>query len=88
VAKAVGYFAFALESVAPHAALLFGFAATMAYLALFLPALVLFEPFAIVATIWYTQRYLFDDTAGRLFACWVAVVVHTAVLLSYLRLGR
>jgi hypothetical protein len=86
--KAVGYCALALEAVFPHAALLIGFAATMAYLALFLPALVLFEPFAIIASIWYTQRHFLDEAAGRLLACWLAVVVHTAVLISYFQLGR
>jgi hypothetical protein len=25
---------------------------------------------------------------GRLFVCWLAVIVHTAVLISYFRLGR
>jgi len=86
--KAVGYFALALERVDPHAAALIGFAGVLAYLAVFLPALVLFEPFAIIASIWYTQRHVLDEPAGRLFACWLAVIVHTAVLISYFRLGR
>jgi hypothetical protein len=84
VTKAVGYFALALERVDPQAAALIGFASVLAYLALFLPALVLFEPFAIIASIWYTQRSMFDERIGRLLACWLAVVVHTAVLISYI----
>ena len=86
--KVVLYFARALEAVNPQAAALIGFAAALAYLAAFLPALVLFEPFAIIATIWYTQRRVFDEPIGRLLACWLAVIVHTAVLISYFRLGR
>jgi len=88
VTKAVGYFALALVSVAPRAAVLIGFAAVLAYLAVFLPALVLFEPFAIIASIWYTRRRSFVEPIGRLFVCWLAVIVHTAILISYLRLGR
>jgi hypothetical protein len=88
VAKAVGYFALALDKVDHQAAALIGFAGALAYLAAFLPALVLFEPFAIVASIWYTHRRVFGEPAGRLFVCWLAVVVHTVVLISYFRLGR
>ena len=88
VSKAVLYFALGLERVDPQAAVLIGFAGTMAYLAVFLPALVLFEPFAIIASIWYTQRRSFGEPSGRLFVCWLAVIVHTAVLISYFRLGR
>jgi hypothetical protein len=67
---------------------LIGFAAALAYLAVCLPALVLFEPFAIIASIWYTRRRVFAEPTGRLFVCWLAVIVHTAVLISYFRLGR
>jgi hypothetical protein len=88
VAKAVGYFALALGRVDHQAAALIGFAGALTYLAVFLPALVLFEPFAIMASIWYTRRRVFDEPAGRLFVCWLAVIVHTAVLISYFRLGR
>jgi len=86
--KAVLYVAVALESVDPRAAALIGFAGVMGYLAVFLPALVLFEPFAIIATIRYTQRRVFEEPPGRLLVCWLAVIVHTAVLISYFRLGR
>jgi hypothetical protein len=88
VTKAILYFALALGTVDPRGAAMIGFAGTLAYLAVFLPALVLFEPFAIIASIWYTQRTLFDEPTGRLLVCWLAVVVHTAVLISFLRLGR
>ena len=47
VTKAVGYFALALERVDPRAAALIGFADALTYLAVFLPALVLFEPFIV-----------------------------------------
>ena len=87
VIRAVGYFAFALQRVDPQASALIGFASVLAYLAVFLPALVLFEPFAIIASIWYTRRS-FDEPTGRLLVCWLAVIVHTAVLISYFRLGR
>ena len=88
VTKAVGYFALALERVEPQAAALIGFAGVLAYLAVFLPALVLFEPFAVIASIWYTRRRVFDEPPGPLLVCWLAVIVHTAVLISYFRLGR
>lgn len=88
VTKAVGYFALLVNRVEPRAALLIGFASVLAYLAVFLPALLLFEPFAVAASIWYTKRRVFGEPAGRLFVCWLAVVVHTAVLISYARLGR
>ena len=86
--KAVLYFALALERVNPRAAALIGFAGALTYLVVFLPALLLFEPFAVVATIWYTQRRAFDEPVGWLLVCWLAVIVHTAVLISYFRLGR
>ncbi len=53
-----------------------------------LPALLLFEPFAIIASIWYTRQCSFEAPIGRLFVCWLAVIGHTAVLISYFRLGR
>jgi hypothetical protein len=31
---------------------------------------------------------VFDEPTRRLFVCWLAVIVHMAVLISYLRLGR
>jgi hypothetical protein len=55
------------------ASALIGFAGTLTYLAVFLPALALFEPFAIIASIWYTQRRSFDEPTGRLLVCWLAV---------------
>jgi hypothetical protein len=86
--RAAGYAAHALGGIEPQAAALIGFAGVLAYLAVFLPALVLFEPFAIIATVWYTRRTLVDAPNGRQFACWLAVIVHTAVLISYFHLGR
>jgi hypothetical protein len=85
--KAALYSAVALERVAPNASALIGFAGVLGYLAVFLPALVLFEPFAIIASIWYTRRAS-DEPTGRLLVCWLAVIVHTAALISYFRLGR
>jgi hypothetical protein len=29
-----------------------------------------------------------DEPIGRVIACWLAVIVHTAVLVMYFRLGR
>src|SRR5579872_3051412 len=74
---------------APMAAVV-GFAATLGYVVAFLPALLLFEPFAVVATLWFTARYLrkWGESAMPVIACWMAVILHTAVLVSYLRLGR
>jgi hypothetical protein len=86
--KAVLYFSLALKGVAPQAAALIGFAGVLGYLAVFWPALVLFEPFAIVASIRYTLRSALDAPPGWLIACWLAVIVHTTVLISYVRLGR
>jgi hypothetical protein len=88
VIKAVGYGALALGRVHPESAALIGFASALAYLAVFFPALLVFEPFAIVASIWYTRRSPYNEPIGRLIVCWLAVMVHTAVLISYLRLGR
>jgi hypothetical protein len=86
--KAVVYFALALERVDPRGSALIGFAGALTYLAVFLPALVLFEPFAIIGSIWYTQRRSFSEPIAPLFVCWLAVIVHTMVLISYFRLGR
>jgi len=88
VSKAVLYFALAVARVDPQVSALIGFAGALTYLAVFLPALVLFEPFAIIATIWYTQRRSFSEPIGRLCVCWLAVIVHTVVLISFFRLGR
>jgi hypothetical protein len=88
VSKAILYFALGLETIDPRASALIGFAGTLAYLAVFLPAALLFEPFAIIASVWYTKQRLAGDPLGRLFVCWAAVIVHTTVLISYLRLGR
>jgi hypothetical protein len=87
VSKAVLYFSLALERVDPRGSALIGFAGALTYLIVFLPALLLFEPFAIIASIWYTRRS-FDEPTARLFVCWLAVIVHTMVLISYFRLGR
>ncbi len=86
--KAVLYAALALEKVDPPRAALIGFAGALTYLAVFLPALVLFEPFAIVASIRYTLRRSSGEPVVRLLVCWLAVIVHTMVLISYFRLGR
>lgn len=88
VSKAVLYFSLALERVDPQRSALIGFAGALTYLVVFLPALAVFEPFAIIASIWYTQRRSFGEPIGRLFVCWLAVIVHTMVLISYFRLGR
>jgi hypothetical protein len=87
VTKAVVYLSVAFERLNPEAAALIGFAGVLAYLAVLLPAMVLVEPFAIIASIWYTQRHEFEDPV-RLCVCWLAVIVHTAVLISYFRLPR
>jgi len=87
VSKAVLYLSLALERVDPRGSALIGFAGALTYLVVFLPALLLFEPFAIIASIWYTRRS-FDEPTGRLLVCWLAVIVHTMVLISYFRLGR
>lgn len=88
VSKAVLYSSLALERVDPQGSALIGFAGALTYLAVFLPALMLFEPFAIIASVWYTQRRPFGEPIVRLFVCCVAVIVHTMVLISYFRLGR
>jgi hypothetical protein len=86
--RLLGYAALVLERVAPTFATAVGFVSALAYLAMFFPALVLFEPFAIIASIWYTRRSPYNDPIARLIVCWAAVIVHTAVLISYIRLGR
>jgi hypothetical protein len=50
---------------------------------------VLFEPFAIVASIWYTQRAMSrnDESLTNVMTCWAAVLVHSATLAFYLRTG-
>jgi len=88
VSKAVLYAGLVLNKIDPQGAALIGFAGALTYLAVFLPALVLAEPFAIGASIWYTHRRSFGEPAGGLIVCWLAVIVHTMVLISYFRLGR
>ena len=88
VIKLLGYVALGLQTVDPKFATLVGFASVLAYLAVFFPALLLFEPFAIIASIWYTQRSPDTEPIGRLIVCWLAVIVHSSVLISYIRLGR
>ena len=84
---ALEVFARALEHVDEHAFAMIGFAGALGYLATFLPALVLFEPFALGASVWYTQRFARRDgeSFGGLIMCWAAVVVHTVTLAFYLR---
>lgn len=86
--KALSYFALALRQVNEPAATLIGFASVLAYMAVFFPALFLFEPFALIASIWYTRQSSSDAPIGRILACWLALAVHTAVLIAYFRLGR
>ena len=86
---ALGRFALVLQRTDKPLFTALGFASALAYLVTFLPALVLFEPFAIGASIWYTQRYTSRDgeSLGRLITCWAAVLVHTASIAFYLRGG-
>jgi len=86
--KALGYFALALQKLNEPAATLIGFASVLGYLAVFFPALFLFEPFALIASIWYTRQSASVAPLGRVLACWLALLVHTAVLITYLQLGR
>jgi hypothetical protein len=86
--KVSGYAALGLISIGSELGTWIGFAAALGYLVVFFPALVLFEPFAIIASTWYTRRLSYQEPVGPLLVCWFAVVVHTAVLISYLRLGR
>ena len=69
---------------------LMGFAVVIAYLFAFRPALYVCEPFAVIATLWLTRRWY--DTYGAPFApvvaCWAAVLLHSAALVSFLALGR
>jgi hypothetical protein len=80
----------AIEPFAQDGAALIGFAAVFAYLFTFNPALYLCEPFAVIASIWLTRRWY--DNYGAPFApvaaCWLAVLVHSAALAFFLRLGR
>jgi hypothetical protein len=89
VVTAVLLFARALEKADEARAALIGFAGVFGYLVTFLPALVLFEPFAIGASIWYTRQFTDrpNESFGRVITCWVAVVVHTAAILFFLRRG-
>jgi hypothetical protein len=82
-------FALALESVNKPLAMMLGFASVFGYLVTFLPALVLAEPFAIGASIWYTRQFTSrtDESFGSVLACWGAVLVHTAAIAFYLRRG-
>jgi hypothetical protein len=89
ITRAVGFLALRLGLDNPLATLI-GFASALGYLVLFFPALLLFEPFAVIASVWYTRHFAgsSDEPIGRVIACWLAVIVHTAVLATYLRLGR
>jgi len=87
---AFGLFSRVIENASEPLSLVIGFAAALGYLVAFLPALYVFEPFAVIASFWYTQRYLnrFDESFARVLVCWAAVAVHSAVLVWYFRLGR
>ena len=67
--KLVLYFALAIQSIDPQSATWIGFAGVLAYLAVFFPALLLFEPFAIIASICYTRRSPYNEPVGRLLVC-------------------
>ena len=85
---AVGYLALGARHVADVPLVtLIGFASAIGYLVMWFPALLLFEPFAVIASIWYTRRYTerSDEPLERVLACWAAVMVHTAVLVTYSR---
>jgi hypothetical protein len=90
VTWAVGFFALRVEELDKPLATLIGFVSALGYLVVFFPALLLFEPFAVIASVWYTQHSAgrSDEPIGRVIACWLAVIAHTAVLATYLRLGR
>jgi len=85
IIKVLTYAAMLASRADPQAGALFGFAITFGFLVVFYPALMLFEPFAVIATIWYTRHSPFDEPVKRLLVCWAAVAVHTIVLVSYLR---
>jgi hypothetical protein len=86
---ALGQFARALETVNERAFIMIGFASALGYVVTFLPALLLFEPFAIGASVWYTHRCASRDNEsfGGLIMCWAAVLVHSITLAFYLRTG-
>jgi hypothetical protein len=90
VTRTVGFIALRLGEFDKPLATLIGFASALGYLVVFFPALLLFEPFAVIASVWYTQHSAgrSDEPIGRAIVCWLAVIVHTAVLTMYLRLGR
>jgi hypothetical protein len=90
ITRAAGFFALRVAGLDNPLATLIGFASALGYLVLFFPALLVFEPFAVIASVWYTRHFAgsSDEPIGRVFACWLAVIVHTAVLATYLRLGR
>jgi hypothetical protein len=86
---ALGQFAWVLRRADERLFTALGFASALGYVVTFLPALALFEPFAIGASIWYTQRFTSRDgeSLGRVVTCWAAVLVHTATIAFYLRRG-
>jgi hypothetical protein len=88
--RVLGFVSLRLMGLDSPIATLIGFSSALGYLVLFFPALLLFEPFAVIASLWYTQRVATrsDEPIGRVIVCWIAVIVHTAVLGMYLRLGR
>jgi hypothetical protein len=90
VTRAAGFLALHILGIDRPLGTLIGFACALGYLVLFFPALLLFEPFAVIASLWYTQCFVnrSDEPIGRVIACWLAVIVHTAVLVMYFRLGR
>jgi hypothetical protein len=53
------------------------------YLLLILPAMYVIEPFAIIATIWYSARAT-GESMRSVVTCWIAVMVHTIVLIWFL----
>src|SRR5438874_764319 len=86
---AIGQFAFVQQRTDKPLFTALGLASALGYLVTFLPALLLFEPFAIGASIWYTQRYTSRDgeSLGWVITCWAAALVHTATIAFYLRRG-
>ena len=80
----------ALDPIDHNGAAMIGFAAVLAYLFAFQPALFLVEPFAIIVALVCTRRWY--DRYGAPFApvaaCWTATLLHSAALVFFLRLGR
>src|SRR5579864_7256726 len=68
------YGGMALQPIDAPIAAVVGLAATLGYLVAFLPALLVFEPFAVAATLWYTVRYgrRWSEAAMPVTVCWIA----------------